>query len=115
MVLSLQGDVLYVVSVEGFKNVQGGVVYILDLYIFNIIGLMYIDLKNFVLQFFVEGKMLYVSNLLDGGISVIDIVIGKVKNCLLFSECNEKGCFYGVCQLLLLNNIFYVGVVVDLV
>ncbi len=113
MALSPQGDALYVASAEGFKNVQGGAVYTLDPHTLNTIGLTHTDLKNFALQLSAEGKMLYVSNSLDGGISAIDTATGKVKNRLLFSERNEKGRPYGARQLLLLNNTLYVGAVAD--
>ncbi|MDR6345246.1 DNA-binding beta-propeller fold protein YncE [Klebsiella sp. SORGH_AS 1025] len=113
MALSPQGDALYVASAEGFKNVQGGAVYTLDPHTLNTIGLTHTDLKNFALQLSAEGKTLYVSNSLDGGISAIDTATGKVKNRLLFSERNEKGRPYGARQLLLLNNTLYVGAVAD--
>lgn len=92
---------------------QGGVIYILDPHTLNTIGLTYTDLKNFALQLSAEGKALYVSSSLDGGINAIDITTGKIKNRLLFSERSEKGCSYGARQLLLLNNTLYVGVVAD--
>lgn len=113
MALSPQGDALYVASAEGFKNVQGGAVYTLDPHTLNTIGLTHTDLKNFALRLSAEGKTLYVSNSLDGGISAIDTATGKVKNRLLFSERNEKGRPYGARQLLLLNNTLYVGAVAD--
>lgn len=113
MALSPQGDALYVASAEGFKDVQGGAVYKLDPQTLNTIGLTHTDLKNFALQLSADGKTLFVSNSLDGGISAIDTATGKVKNRLLFSERNEKGLPYGARQLLLLNNTLYVGAVAD--
>ncbi|WP_238892642.1 amino acid permease [Klebsiella pneumoniae] len=72
MALSPQGDALYVASAEGFKNVQGGAVYTLDPHTLNTIGLTHTDLKNFALQLSAEGKTLYVSNSLDGGITAAE-------------------------------------------
>jgi DNA-binding beta-propeller fold protein YncE len=92
MALSPRGDALYVASAEGFKDVQGGAVYKLDPKTLKTIGLSYTDLKNFAVQITPDGKTLFVTNSLDGGISAIDTATGKVKKRLLFSERNEKGC-----------------------
>ncbi len=51
----------------------------LDPHTLNTIGLTHTDLKNFALQLSAEGKTLYVSNSLDGGISAIDTATGKQK------------------------------------
>lgn len=113
MALSPRGDALYVASAEGFKDVQGGAVYKLDPKTLKTIGLSYTDLKNFAVQITPDGKTLFVTNSLDGGISAIDTATGKVKKRLLFSERNEKGLPYGARQILLLNNTLYVGAVAD--
>ena len=113
MALSPRGDALYVASAEGFKDVQGGAVYKLDPKTLKTIGLSYTDLKNFAVQITPDGKTLFVTNSLDGGISAIDTATGKVKKRLLFSERNEKGLPYGARQILLLNDTLYVGAVAD--
>lgn len=113
MALSPQGDALYVASAEGFKDVQGGAVYRLDPKTLKTIGLSHTDLKNFAVQMTPDGKTLFVTHSLDGGISAIDTATGKVKKRLLFSERNEKGMPYGARQILLLDNTLYVGAVAD--
>ena len=113
MALSPRGDALYVASAEGFKDVQGGAVYKLDPKTLKTTGLSYTDLKNFAVQITPDGKTLFVTNSLDGGISAIDTATGKVKKRLLFSERNEKGLPYGARQILLLNDTLYVGAVAD--
>jgi WD40 repeat protein len=110
MALSPQGDALYVASAEGFKDVRGGLQAGPENAEYH--RPEHTDLKNFAVQISPEGKTLFVSNSLDGGISAIDTATGKVKNRLLFSERNEK-VPYGARQILLLNNTLYVGAVAD--
>lgn len=111
--LAPAGDALYVASSEGFKDVQGGVVYKLDAKTLKTINLTHTDLKNFAMQISPDGKTLYVTNSLDGGISAINTADGKVKGRLLFSERNEKGLPYGARQILLHKDTLYVGAVAD--
>jgi len=113
MALTPAGDALYVASAESFKDVQGGVVYKLDANTLKTLGTTHTDLKNFAMQASADGKTLYVSNSLDGGISAIGAADGKVKGRLLFSEHNEKGLPYGARQILAHNNTLYVGAVAD--
>ncbi|MBN5408455.1 YncE family protein [Serratia marcescens] len=113
MALTPGGDALYVASAESFKDVQGGVVYKLDAKSLKTLGTTHTDLKNFAMQASADGKTLYVSNSLDGGISAIGVADGKVKGRLLFSERNEKGLPYGARQILAHNNTLYVGAVAD--
>jgi DNA-binding beta-propeller fold protein YncE len=113
MALSPAGDALYVSSSEGFKDVQGGVVYKLDPATLKTIGASHTDLKNFAMAMSADGQTVYVTNSLDGGISAINTADGKVKNRLLFSERNEKGLPYGARQILLHNDTLYVGAVAD--
>lgn len=113
MALTPAGDALYVASSEGFKDVQGGVVYKLDAKTLKTIGASHTDLKNFAAQISPDGKTLYVSNSLDGGISAIDAADGKVKGRLLFSERNDKGLPYGAREILLHKDTLYVGAVAD--
>ncbi|KNC89113.1 YncE family protein [Trabulsiella odontotermitis] len=113
MALSPTGDALYVASAEGFKDVQGGMVYKLDPATLKTLGATHTDLKNFAMQITPDGKTLYVTNSLDGGISAINTADGKVKARLLFSERNEKGLPYGARQILLHGDTLYVGAVAD--
>lgn len=113
MALSPQGDALYVSSSEGFKDVQGGVVYKLDPKTLKTLGLSHTDLKNFGMAMSDDGQTLYVTHSLDGGISALNTADGKVKARLLFPERNEKGQPYGARQVLLHNDTLYVGAVAD--
>ncbi len=92
MALSPQGDALYVSSAEGFKDVQGGVVYKLDPATLKTLGATHTDLKNFGMAISPDGKTVYVTNSLDGGVSAIDTSNGKVLSRTLFPERNEKVC-----------------------
>lgn len=113
MALSPAGDALYVSSAEGFKDVQGGAVYKLDPATLKTTGVSHTDLKNFAMAMSPDGKTVYVTNSLDGGISAISTAEGKVKARLLFPERNEKGLPYGARQILLHNDTLYVGAVAD--
>lgn len=113
MALSPQGDALYVSSAEGFKDVQGGVVYKLDPATLKTLGSTHTDLKNFGMTISPDGKTVYVTNSLDGGISAIDTSNGKVLARTLFPERNEKGLPYGAREILLHNGVLYVGAVAD--
>lgn len=113
MALSPKGDALYVASAEGFKDVQGGVVYKLDPQTLKTVGASHTDLKNFGMAMSDEGQTVYVTNSLDGGISALNTADGKVKARLLFPERNEKGLPYGARQVLLHNDTLYIGAVAD--
>ncbi len=111
MALSPAGDALYVASSEGFKDVQGGVVYKLDPKTLKTIGRSHTDLKNFAMAISADGKVVYVTNSLDGGISALNTADGKVKGRTLFSERNKEGFLYGARQVLLHNGLLYIGAV----
>lgn len=113
MALSPQGDALYVSSAEGFKDVQGGAVYKLDPATLKTLGMTHTDLKNFGMAISADGKTVYVTNSLDGGVSAIDSSSGKVLSRLLFPERNEKGFPYGAREILLHNGLLYIGGVAD--
>lgn len=113
MVLSPKGDALYVASAEGFKDVQGGVVYKLDPTTLKTLGRSHTDLKNFALAISPDGSTVYATNSLDGGISAISTADGKVKQRLLFTERNKEGYPYGARQVLLHNDVLYIGGVGD--
>ncbi|MEG1120588.1 MAG: YncE family protein [Citrobacter sp.] len=113
MALSPAGDALFVASAEGFKDVQGGVVYKLDPKTLKTIGLSHTDLKNFGMALSPDGKTVYVTNSLDGGLSALNTADGKVKNRVLFPERNAEGFPYGARQVLLHNGLLYIGAVAD--
>lgn len=113
MALSASGDALYVASAQGFKNVQGGAVYRLDPMTLKTQGVTYTDLKNFAAAVSSDGRTLYVTNSLDGGVTAINTVDGKVKGRMLFPDRNEKGLPYGARQIMVRDNTLYVGAVAD--
>lgn len=113
MAFSQQNGALYVATAQGFKDVQGGVVYKLDPVSLKTTGQAHTDLKNFGAVMDPQGKTLYVTNSLDGGISAINVEDGKVLNRLMFSERNEKGFPYGAREIILHEGLLYVGGVAD--
>lgn len=113
MVASPKGDAVYVASALNFKEVQGGVVYKLDPASLKTLGEAHTDLKNFGTALSPDGKTLYVTNSLDGGISALDTATGKVKTRLLFKERNPEGFPYGTREILLHDGLLYVGGVAD--
>lgn len=113
MALSPAGDALYVASAEGFKDVQGGVVYKLDPKTLKTLGLSHTDMKNFGMAISPDGKTVYVTNSLDGGLIALNTADGKVKNRVLFPERNPEGFPYGARQVLLHNGLLYIGAVAD--
>lgn len=113
MVITPKGDAVYVASALSFKDVQGGVIYKLDPATLKIVGEAHTDLKNFGAAISADGKTLYVTNSLDGGISALDTATGKVKNRLLFKERNKEGFPYGARQILLHDDLLYIGGVAD--
>ncbi len=113
MALSQQNGALYVATAQGFKDVQGGVIYKLDPVSLKTIGQAHTDLKNFGAVMDPQGKTLYVTNSLDGGISAVNVEDGKVLKRLMFSERNEKGFPYGAREIILHDGLLYIGGVAD--
>lgn len=113
MALSPKGDALYVASAEGFKDVQGGMIYKLDPTSLKTIGATHTDLKNFGMAISTDGSTLYVTNSLDGGVSAVDTATGKVLNRVLFPERNKEGHPYGAREILLHDGLLYIGAVGD--
>lgn len=107
------GKALYVASADAFKDVSGGVIYRLDPATLETTGKGYTDLKNFGMTMNSDGSVLYVTNSLDGGVSKIDPVKGKVLARTLFSERNEKGFPFGAREIFLHNDELYIGGVGD--
>ena len=113
MALGPKGDVLYVASAEGFKDVQGGVIYKLDSTTLKTVGASHTDLKNFGMAISPDGQIVYVTNSLDGGLSAVNTADGKVKSRILFNERNKEGFPYGAREVLLHNGLLYIGAVAD--
>lgn len=113
MVLSPNADALYVASSEGFKDVQGGVIYKLDPATLKTIGRSHTDMKNFAMAMSADGQTVYVTNSLDGGISAVSTADGKVKKRLMFTERNKEGFPFGAREILLHDGVLYVGGVGD--
>lgn len=113
MVLNQKGDALFVASSEGFKDVQGGVIYKLDPATLKTIGRSHTDLKNFAMTISPDGQTIYVTNSLDGGISAISTADGKIKKRLMFTERNKEGFPFGAREILLHDGSLYVGGVGD--
>jgi DNA-binding beta-propeller fold protein YncE len=113
MAISQQNGALYVATAQGFKDVQGGVIYKLDPATLKTTGQAHTDLKNFGVVMDPSGKTLYVTNSLDGGISAVNVEDGKVLNRLMFKERNEKGFPYGAREIILHDGLLYIGGVAD--
>ncbi|WP_370965998.1 YncE family protein [Enterobacter wuhouensis] len=113
MVLNQKGEALFVASAEGFKDVQGGVIYKLDPTTLKTIGRSHTDLKNFAMTLSPDGQTVYVTNSLDGGISAINTADGKIKKRLMFTERNKEGFPFGAREILLHEGTLYVGGVGD--
>lgn len=113
MALTPDGRALYVASAQGFKDVQGGAIYKLDPATLKVLGITHTDLKNFGVAMDPQGKTLYVTNSLDGGVSALDIASGKITGRLLFSERNEKGFPYGAREILWHDGQLFIGGVAD--
>lgn len=113
MVLNPRGDALFVASAEGFKDVQGGVIYKLDPATLKTTGRSHTDLKNFAMAISPDGQTVYVTNSLDGGISAVSTADGKIKKRLMFTERNKEGFPFGAREILLHEGLLYVGGVGD--
>ncbi|MGX5087222.1 YncE family protein [Enterobacter sp. UPMP2052] len=113
MVLNPKGDALFVASAEGFKDVQGGVIYKLDPATLKTLGRSHTDLKNFAMTISPDGQTLYVTNSLDGGISTISTADGKIQQRLMFTERNKEGFPFGAREIMLHDGTLYVGGVGD--
>ncbi|WP_435954991.1 hypothetical protein [Dryocola sp. BD626] len=113
MAISQRSGALYVATAQGFKDVQGGVVYKLDPVSLKTTGRSHTDLKNFGAVMDPTGETLYVTNSLDGGISAINVEDGKVLSRLMFTDRNEKGLPFGAREIILHEGLLYVGGVAD--
>lgn len=105
---------LYVASAQGFKNVNGGMIYRLDPLTLATQGETHTDLKNFGMAMSGEGRVFYTTNSLDGGVSKIDAQSGKVlKRLMLGGKKDKDGDVPGAREMLLQGDELYVGRVAD--
>lgn len=117
MVINSSGDALYVASSEGFKDVEGGVIYKLDPETLKTVAVTHTDLKNFALIMSPDNKTLYTTHTMDGGFSAISVEEGKVKERTLFPERNDKGPYKGrpylARKILLHDDTLYIAAAAD--
>lgn len=114
MVYSQQENVLWVVILQSCLLDKGGVVYCFDFIIFDVMQIIYNDLKLFgVIINYVIG-MLWFGNIVDSIVIVIDVKIGVVKGCLVLDECqcSEIVCLLQLCELVVneqINMVYIIG------
>lgn len=114
MAYSPAANALYVASAQGFKDVNGGVLYRLDPATLATKGETHTDLKNFGMVIDDEGSTLYITNSLDGTLSKVDAQSGKVLQRLALGGGKDKdGDAVGAREMLLHGNELYVGRVAD--
>jgi sugar lactone lactonase YvrE len=114
MAYSPVAHALYVASAQGFKDVNGGVLYRLDPATLATKGETHTDLKNFGMAIDDEGNILYVTNSLDGTLSKVDAQSGKVLQRLALGGGKDKdGDAVGAREMLLHGDELYVGRVAD--
>ncbi|ADU71671.1 YncE family protein [Pantoea sp. At-9b] len=107
-------NALFVASAQGFKDVNGGMIYRLDPTTLATKGETHTDLKNFGMAIEGEGSVFYTTNSLDGGVSKVDAQSGKVlERLMLGGKKDKEGDVPGAREMLLLGNELYVGRVAD--
>ncbi|SNY69858.1 YncE family protein [Enterobacter sp. CC120223-11] len=104
---------LYVASAQGFKDVNGGVLYRLDPSTLKKTGETFTDYKNFGMAMDPDGKVFYTTNTLDGGVSKVDAQSGKVLQRLMFEGKDKDGDPVGAREILWHNGTLYIGGVAD--
>ncbi|WP_434585395.1 YncE family protein [Klebsiella sp. R390] len=105
---------LYVASAQGFKNVNGGMIYRLDPATLETQAETHTDLKNFGMAMTDDGRIFYTTNSLDGGVSQVDAQSGKVQKRLMLGGKKDKGGDVpGAREMLLLGDELFVGRVAD--
>ena len=113
MTYSSAANALFVASAQGFKDVNGGMLYRLDPATLETKGETHTDLKNFAMAVEPDGSLFYVTNTLDGGISKVDAKSGKVLQRLMFSEKDKDGDPMGAREIFLHQGQLYIGGVSD--
>lgn len=104
---------LVVASAQGFKAVNGGMIYRLDPTTLATKAETHTDLKNFGMAVADDGKAFYTTNSLDGGISKVDAQSGKVLQRLMFVGTDKDGDPIGAREVLFHNNQLFIGRVAD--
>lgn len=113
MVYSPTANALYVASAQGFRNVNGGVLYKLDPTTLATQGETHTDLKNFGMAADDNGKVYYTTNTLDGGVSKVDVQSGKVLQRLMFEGKDKDGDPVGAREILFHKGQLFIGGVAD--
>lgn len=113
VIYSPAAGALYVASAQGFKDVNGGMLYRLDATTLADKGETHTDLKNFALAMEPDGSVIYTTNSLDGGISKIDAKSGKVLQRLIFGDKGPEGNPLGAREILWHQGQLYIGGVGD--
>ena len=106
-------NTLFVASAQGFRDVNGGVIYRLDPATLAVKGITHTDLKNFGMAMDERGERLYATNTLDGGVSQIDVQSGKVLQRLMFKGKDKDGDPIGAREVLYHQGELYIGGVAD--
>lgn len=110
LVYSAETGALYVASAQGFKDVNGGVIYRINPSTLAVEGQTHTDLKNFGIVSDPQGQFIYVSNSLDAEVTKVDSRSGKVIARLALGGTKDKeGDRPGARELLLVGNDLYVG------
>lgn len=104
---------LVVASAQGFKAVNGGMIYRLDPTTLATRTETHTDLKNFGMAVADDGKAFYTTNSLDGGVSKVDAQSGKVLQRLMFVGKDKDGDPIGAREVLFHNNQLFIGRVAD--
>lgn len=113
MVYSSTANALYVASAQGFKDVNGGVLYKLDPTTLATQGETHTDLKNFGMAADDDGRVYYTTNTLDGGVSKVDAQSGKVLQRLMFEGKDKDGDPVGAREILFHKGQLFIGGVAD--
>ena len=107
-------NALYVASSQGFKAVNGGMLYRLNPSTLATTGETHTDMKNFGMARSDDGSVFYTTNSLDGSISKVDAGTGKVLQRLdLGGGKDKKGEPAGAREMLLHGDQLYIGRVAD--
>jgi Uncharacterized conserved protein len=104
---------LYVASAQGFKDVNGGVLYRLDPITLATTGQTHTDYKNFGMASDPDGHVFYTTNSLDGAVSKVDAKTGKVLKRVMFTEKGPDGDPMGAREILWHEGKLFIGAVGD--
>ncbi len=113
MAYTAEANALYVASAQSFKDVNGGVIYLLDPTTLATKGETHTDLKNFGVAIDPDGSVLYTTNSLDSTVSKVDTHSGKVLQRLMFTEKDKDGSPFGAREVFWHQGQLYIGAVGD--